>query len=96
MEERCSCYTCRTFSRGYLRHLIIGREILGLHLATLHNLHFMFDTMREIRDAIVDGHFVDLKEEFLARYQVADYEAGKQDRRVWRSKLVHSEGESAG
>lgn len=96
VEERCSCYTCRTFSRGYLRHLIIGREILGLHLATLHNLHFMFDTMREIRDAIVDGHFVDLKEEFLARYQVADYEAGKQDRRVWRSKLVHSEGESAG
>jgi len=96
VEERCSCYTCRTFSRGYLRHLIIGREILGLHLATLHNLHFMFDTMREIRDAIVDGHFVDLKEEFLARYQVADYEAGTHDRRVWRSKLVHSEGESAG
>jgi len=94
VEERCLCYTCRTFSRGYLRHLVIGREILGLHLATLHNLHFMFDTIREIRDAIVSGRFVDLKHEFLARYQVADYEAGKQDRRVWHSSLVQSEGGS--
>jgi queuine tRNA-ribosyltransferase len=92
VEEQCSCYTCRTFSRGYLRHLVIGREILGLHLATLHNLHFMFDTMREIRDAIISGRFADLKREFLAKYQVADYEAGKQDRQVWRSRLAQSEG----
>jgi len=94
VEERCSCYACRTFSKGYLRHLVIGREILGLHLATLHNLHFVFDTMCEIRDAIVRGRFADLKREFLARYQVADYEAGKQDRRLWRSSLVQSEGGS--
>jgi queuine tRNA-ribosyltransferase len=92
VEERCSCYTCRTFSRGYLRHLVIAREILALHLATLHNLHFMFDTMREMRDAIVRGRFADLKEEFLARYQVADYEAGTRDRHRWLGKLRTSEG----
>jgi queuine tRNA-ribosyltransferase len=92
VEERCSCYTCRTFSRGYLRHLVIGREILGLHLATLHNLRFMFDAMVEIREAILEGRFADLKEEFLARYQVADYDAGTRDRGRWLGKLRASEG----
>jgi queuine tRNA-ribosyltransferase len=92
VEERCSCYTCRTFSRGYLRHLVIGGEILGLHLATLHNLHFMFDAMREIREAIVRGRFAALKEEFLAGYRVADYDVGARDRRRWLDKSRASEG----
>ena len=70
IEEGCTCYTCRTFSRAYLRHLIQAKEILGLHLATLHNLHFLLELMREIRQAILDGTFVALKEVFLAEYPI--------------------------
>ncbi len=69
IEEDCACYTCRTFSRAYLRHLVVAREITGLRLATLHNLHFMLETMRRIRRSILDGTFADYKAEFLATYQ---------------------------
>ena len=70
IEEGCTCYTCRTFSRAYLRHLIVANEITGLRLATLHNLHFILDIMRRIRQAILDGSFADYKASFLAQYQV--------------------------
>ncbi len=69
IEEDCTCYTCRTFTRAYLRHLIIAKEITGLRLTTLHNLHFMLETMRRIRQSILDGVFADYKAEFLASYQ---------------------------
>jgi queuine tRNA-ribosyltransferase len=69
LEADCRCYTCRTFSRAYLRHLIIANEILALRLTTLHNLHFMLETMRRIRHSIIAGTFVDYKNEFLATYQ---------------------------
>jgi queuine tRNA-ribosyltransferase len=69
IEEDCACYTCRTFSRAYLRHLVVAREITGLRLATLHNLHFMLETMRRIRRSILDRTFADYKAEFLATYQ---------------------------
>ncbi len=70
IEENCTCYTCRTFSRAYLRHLIQAKEILGLHLATMHNLHFLLELMREIRQAILDGTFVALKDAFLSEYPI--------------------------
>jgi queuine tRNA-ribosyltransferase len=69
IEEDCACYTCRTFSRAYLRHLIVAKEITALRLTTLHNLHFMLETMRRIRRSILDGTFADYKAEFLALYQ---------------------------
>jgi len=62
----CTCYTCRNFSRAYLRHLIKAGEILGVHLTTLHNVHFVLDLMRKIREAIADGSFSELREAFLA------------------------------
>lgn len=65
IEERCTCYACRRFSRAYLRYLIKSKEILGLHLATLHNLYFILTLMKRIRESILDGTFLDLKEEFL-------------------------------
>ncbi len=77
IEEDCACYTCRTFSRAYLRHLIIAKEITGLRLATLHNLHFMLETMRRIRQSILDGTFADYRADFLALYQVVP-EAARQ------------------
>ncbi len=89
--EECACYCCRNFSRAYLRHLVIAKEILGLHLATLHNLHFMLTLMAEVREAVREGRFPELRAEFLAGYQVADYGAGRRDRRAWMSRLGVSE-----
>jgi len=56
-DPSCSCYTCRTFSRAYLRHLLMAGEITAASLNTLHNLHFYLDTMKRITDAIVLGRF---------------------------------------
>ena len=80
IEEGCNCYTCRHFSRAYLRHLIMAREILGLRLATLHNLHFMLNLVREIREAILAGTFAALKKEFLANYEIIPHEARQRNR----------------
>ena len=57
IDPACGCSTCRRFSRAYLRHLDRCNEILGLRLATLHNLHFYLDLMRQIRAAIAAGQF---------------------------------------
>ena len=57
LDPDCSCYTCRTCSRAYLRHLFQANEINSSTLNTLHNLHFYLDTLRQIRDAIVFGRF---------------------------------------
>jgi len=71
IEEGCACYACQHFSRAYLRHLVMAKEILGLRLATLHNLHFLLALMRQIRDAILSDTFVALKDEFLAGWQAS-------------------------
>jgi queuine tRNA-ribosyltransferase len=69
VEAGCACYTCRTFSLGYLRHLIVSNEILGLRLTTLHNLHFIMETMGRIRDSILTNNFADYRRQFLANYR---------------------------
>jgi queuine tRNA-ribosyltransferase len=57
IEPGCECYACRNFSLAYIRHLFKAGEILGLHLATVHNLHFLLALMGEIRRAICAGTF---------------------------------------
>jgi queuine tRNA-ribosyltransferase len=74
IEPACRCYTCRTFSRAYLRHLIVAKETLALRLATLHNLHFMLELMRRIRETILSGDFGSYKDRFLAEYRVVPEE----------------------
>ncbi len=86
IEEGCHCYTCRRFSRAYLRHLIKAKEILGLRLATLHNLHFMLNLLREIREAILAGTFSALKQEFLANYEIVPHEVRRQNREARRRR----------
>ncbi len=66
LEEGCECYTCRNYSRSYLRHLDKCGEILGAHLNTIHNLYFYQRLMREIREAIAGGRFEDYAAEFHA------------------------------
>jgi queuine tRNA-ribosyltransferase len=68
LDEDCGCYTCRNFSRAYLRHLFQAGEILGPRLATLHSVYFFLDLMREAREAIVRGEFYSWKTAFLDRY----------------------------
>jgi queuine tRNA-ribosyltransferase len=74
IEPDCHCYTCRTFSLAYLRHLLIAKETLALRLTTLHNLHFMLELMRRIRQSILEETFADYKESFLTAYQVVSEE----------------------
>ena len=57
VDDECACYTCTRFSRGALRHFVLGGEMLGAQLATLHNLHFYLHVMREVRTALADGSF---------------------------------------
>lgn len=59
VEEGCTCYCCRNFSRAYVRHLLSAGEILGVRLLTIHNIHRLLDTMREMRESISDGTFAD-------------------------------------
>ncbi len=68
VEPGCSCYTCSTFSRAYVRHLVKTNEILGHNLITIHNIHMLQVLMREMRAAILDGSFRTYATEFLATY----------------------------
>ncbi len=69
IDETCDCYTCRTFSRAYLRHLIQAREFLAGTLISIHNLHALIRLMNEMRAAILDGSFEEKVPGWLARWQ---------------------------
>ena len=64
IDPACGCYTCKHFSRAYLRHLFMAGEMTGGTLNTLHNLSFYLDTMRRIREAIAFGRFEDFRQRF--------------------------------
>jgi queuine tRNA-ribosyltransferase len=64
LDPDCGCYTCQHFSRAYLRHLVLAKEMLGATLLTIHNLSLLLNLMREIRAAIQHGTFSDLQAEF--------------------------------
>lgn len=68
LDPNCDCYTCRTFSRAYLRHLYTARELLSYRLNTLHNLRFYLKTAERARKAIFDGTFAELRREYEAAY----------------------------
>lgn len=67
--EGCSCYTCRNFSRSYLRHLYMAKEILSSRLNTLHNLHYYCDLMSRARSALEHGVWPEFRNRFLQRYR---------------------------
>ena len=70
LDKKCSCYTCKNFSRAYLRHLFNTDEILGLRLVSLHNIHFYLELMHNIREAIRQDSFIGFKKKFLSSYKV--------------------------
>ncbi|MDI6781477.1 MAG: tRNA guanosine(34) transglycosylase Tgt [bacterium] len=68
IDLECGCYVCRNYSRAYIRHLIHANEILGVRLTTWHNLAFMMNLMKQIRESIQQERFMEFKKEFLARW----------------------------
>jgi queuine tRNA-ribosyltransferase len=69
LDADCSCYTCRNYSRAYLRHLYMAKEILSMRLNTWHNLHFYLQVMRDARQAIVEGKFGEWRKGVLGGYR---------------------------
>ncbi len=68
LDEECDCYTCKTFTRAYLRHLFQAEELLVLRLVSYHNLYFYMRLMERCRRAIIGGAFEEWKKEFLEKY----------------------------
>ena len=67
LDEKCGCYTCKNFSRAYLRHIFLAGEFLSHRLLTFHNLYFYAVLMKRIRESIVQGKFEELKHEMSAK-----------------------------
>jgi queuine tRNA-ribosyltransferase len=66
VQSECGCYTCRNYSRAYLRHLYMARELLAFRLNTIHNVHFFINLMQQIRSSILTDSFDDFKKEFYS------------------------------
>jgi len=69
IDDQCSCYTCRHYSRAYLRHLYQAREILSYHLNTIHNLHYYLNLMAEIRKAIEEDRYAQFRKDFYSKLE---------------------------
>jgi queuine tRNA-ribosyltransferase len=77
LDPECPCYACRRFSRAYLRHLFMSKELLAYRLLSLHNVYFFLDLMRAMRAAIVEGAFIPFKARFFARYAVSSVDVSR-------------------
>ena len=68
LDENCDCYTCKNYSRAYIRHLINTNEIFGFRLTTYHNLYFLLKLMEQVRQAIKEDRLLDFRNEFFEQY----------------------------
>jgi len=69
IDENCNCYTCRNYSRAYLNHLFKAKELTYFRLASIHNLHYYLNLVKEAREAILKGEFKKFKREFYSKRQ---------------------------
>jgi queuine tRNA-ribosyltransferase len=83
LDPACDCATCRAFSAAYVNHLFRSEELLALRLATVHNLRFISNLVREIRRAILDGSFPAYRAAFLEAYRPTDEAARVDQKRRW-------------
>jgi len=67
IDENCGCYTCRHYSRAYLNHLYKAKELTYARLATIHNIHYYLNLVKEAREAIIKGRFKEFKKEFYSK-----------------------------
>ena len=65
VDEDCDCYTCQNYSRSYLRHLFLAKELLSYRLNSIHNLHYYTRLMKEIREAIREDRMIAFRNEFF-------------------------------
>lgn len=72
LDPECDCYVCKNYTRAYMRHLFNVDEILGLRLASIHNLHFLINLMENIREAIKNDCFLEFKDDFYKKYGYND------------------------
>ena len=70
VDQNCDCYTCKNYSRAYLRHLFNAGELLALELASIHNLHFYISLVGEARKRIIDGSFKDWKNKTIEKISI--------------------------
>ncbi|WP_128895953.1 tRNA guanosine(34) transglycosylase Tgt [Longirhabdus pacifica] len=76
LDPNCDCYTCKNYSRAYIRHLLKADEIFGVRLTTYHNLYFLVQLMERVREAIREDRLLDFKEEFFDAYGLHDNKRG--------------------
>ncbi|MGQ4819946.1 tRNA-guanine transglycosylase, partial [Enterococcus faecium] len=62
IDEKCDCYTCKNYTRAYIRHLIKCHETFGIRLTSYHNLYFLLNLMKEVRQAIMDDNLLEFRE----------------------------------
>lgn len=74
LDSECDCYTCKNYTRGYLRHLFKANEILGQRLLSNHNIRFLINLTANIRQAIKEDRFLEFKEEVYQKYGLYDSE----------------------
>ncbi|WP_313467387.1 tRNA guanosine(34) transglycosylase Tgt, partial [Carnobacterium sp.] len=68
LDAKCNCYTCKNYSRAYIRHLIKTDETFGLRLTSYHNLYFLLNVMKNVRQAIMDDNLLEFRESFFEEY----------------------------
>ena len=89
LDETCDCYTCQNYSAAYLRHLFRAKELLGLRLASIHNLRFVLSLIDQIRSAILEDRFGAFHREFMSSYKPADEVARqRQNEHKLRTRIV--------
>ncbi|MFZ3386543.1 MAG: tRNA guanosine(34) transglycosylase Tgt [Candidatus Hydromicrobium sp.] len=69
LDKKCNCYTCRNYTRSYIKHLFKSKEILSSVLLTIHNLYFIFNLVNQSRDAIISGDFESFRLDFVNKYK---------------------------
>jgi len=67
IDEECDCVVCQNYSRGYLNHLLRAKELSFFRLASLHNLHYYLNLMKQMRQAIIEQRFSEFKKDFYAK-----------------------------
>ena len=68
LDEKCDCYVCRNYTRAYIRHLIKCDETFGIRLTSYHNLYFLLDLMKNVRQASMDDNLLEFRQAFFEEY----------------------------
>lgn len=74
LDPECDCYTCKNYTRAYIRHLVKAEEILAARLISIHNIHFLENLMKNIRESIKEDRFLEFKKSFYEKYGLNDNE----------------------